>query len=108
VERLGLTAKLLHTVQRAGIRTLEDLQRRSPRELALLQGIGPANLAELLSALHPAEFEKRVSCGTRIAHINREIAEHRLVIEALQGESKCIRSGRPLEICSAQRAAAQP
>jgi hypothetical protein len=106
VERLSLTAKLLHTVQRAGIRTLEDLQSRSPRELALLQGIGPANLAELLSALHPAEFDKRIAGGTRIKHIDREIAEHRLAIEALQGESKCIRSGMPQDICSRERAAA--
>jgi DNA-directed RNA polymerase alpha subunit len=94
MERLGLNAKLLHILQRAGIQTIEALRSQSPRQLALLPGIGSASLAELLSALHPSEFDKRIDGGERIAAIEKQIVEHRRAIERLEADVRRLKAER--------------
>lgn len=85
MERLGLSAKLLLTLNTAGVQTFDELKDLSPRQLARLPGIGRSNLAVLLSALHPYEFE-------RIASLELCIREHHHAIEALEAEIKRVKS----------------
>jgi DNA-directed RNA polymerase alpha subunit len=94
MERLGLNVKLLHVLQRAGIQSLDELRSQSPRRLAMLPGIGSASLTELLSALHPSEFEKRLEGGEKIAAIERQIAEHRSAIERLEADVRRLKAER--------------
>ncbi|WP_252168771.1 DNA-directed RNA polymerase subunit alpha C-terminal domain-containing protein [Sphingomonas morindae] len=94
MEPLGLSTKVLDALHEAGISAPADLNARSPRELALLPGVGTTSLAELLDALDPAEMAQRRSYAARIAELNERIAAHHAAIAALEADIAALRAGR--------------
>ena len=86
MERLGLSSKLQHALERAGIRTFDQLKNLPPRKLAHLPGVGSVNLAVLKSALQPYELE-------RIGDLQRQIHDHRQAIKTLEVEINRVRGG---------------
>lgn len=87
MERLRLSTRVLQSLQRAGVCTLDDLRGRSRADLSILPGIGPKGLVELLDAL---QQEERPTSEARIAQVEHDIAEHASAIVALRRELETI------------------
>jgi DNA-directed RNA polymerase alpha subunit len=96
MERLGLSSKLLYTLERAGIKTFDQLKNLPPRKLAHLPGVGSANLAVLKTALQPYELE-------RVADLQRQIRDHHQAIETLEAEINRVRGGTSIELSRTTR-----
>ena len=87
MERLGLTTRVLQSLQRAGVRTLNDLRGCSRADLSMLPGIGPKGLVELSDAL---QQEERPTSEAHIVQVEHGIAEYTSAIGALRPELETI------------------